>query len=107
MNYNINEQKLGFDRVLPWEGQVPALVKEGEHYFLQVKAPSLNGAGERCERDLIGAKVFEEEGGASRADRFGEEEKRGGAPLFRKFLLLPNYSLQNKSTPPARRIRRR
>ena len=39
MNYNINEQKLGFDRVLPWEGQVPALVKEGEHYFLQVKAP--------------------------------------------------------------------
>ena len=30
MNYNINEQKLGFDRVLPWEGQVPALVKEGE-----------------------------------------------------------------------------
>ena len=28
MNYNINEQKLGFDRVLPWEGQVPALVKE-------------------------------------------------------------------------------
>ena len=32
MNYNINEQKLGFDRVLPWEGQVPALVKEGEHY---------------------------------------------------------------------------
>lgn len=39
MNYNINEQKLGFDRVLPWEGQVPALVKEGDRYFLQVKAP--------------------------------------------------------------------
>ncbi len=39
MNYNINEQKLGFDRVLPWEGQVSALVKEGEHYFLQIKAP--------------------------------------------------------------------
>ena len=39
MNYNINEHKLGFDRVLPWEGQVPALVKEGDRYFLQVKAP--------------------------------------------------------------------
>ena len=39
MNYNINEQKLGFDRVLPWEGQVSALVKEGERYFLQIKAP--------------------------------------------------------------------
>ena len=42
MNYNINEQKLGFDRVLPTEGQVPALVKEGEHYFLQVKPPDRN-----------------------------------------------------------------
>lgn len=39
MNYNINEQMLGFDRVLSWEGQVPALVKEGEHYFLQLRAP--------------------------------------------------------------------
>ena len=39
MNYNINEQQLAFDCVLPWEGQVPALVKEGEHYFLQIKAP--------------------------------------------------------------------
>ena len=39
MNYNINEQKLGFDRVLPWEGQVPALVKEGDKYFLQMAAP--------------------------------------------------------------------
>ena len=39
MNYNINEQKLGFDRVLPWEGQVPALVKEAERYFLQIAAP--------------------------------------------------------------------
>lgn len=39
MNYNINEQELGFDRVLPWEGQVSALVKEGERYFLQIKAP--------------------------------------------------------------------
>lgn len=38
MNYNINEQKLEFDRVLPWEGQVSVLVKEGERYFLQVKA---------------------------------------------------------------------
>ena len=33
MNYNINEQKLGFDRVLPWEGQVPALVKRRRTLF--------------------------------------------------------------------------
>ena len=39
MNYNMNEQKLGFDRVLPWEGQVPAIVKEGKRYFLQIAAP--------------------------------------------------------------------
>lgn len=39
MNYNINEQKLGFDRVLPWEGQVPAVKKENQDYFLQVCAP--------------------------------------------------------------------
>ena len=42
MNYNINEQKLGFDRVLSWEGQVPALVKEGEHYFPSGKSTGGN-----------------------------------------------------------------
>lgn len=39
MNYNINEQALGFDRVLPWENQVEVLVKEGGRYFLQICAP--------------------------------------------------------------------
>lgn len=39
MNYNINEQPLGFDSVLLWENQVPVLKKEGERYFLQIKAP--------------------------------------------------------------------
>lgn len=39
MKYNINEQMLGFDKVLTYEGQVPSLVeKEGKRY-LQVKAP--------------------------------------------------------------------
>ena len=38
-NYNLNEQPLAFDRVLPWEGQVPAFVREGGKYNLQIAAP--------------------------------------------------------------------
>lgn len=39
-NYNINEQALAFDRVLPWEGQTVALCWKGEDScYLQVKAP--------------------------------------------------------------------
>ena len=37
--YNLNEQPLAFDRVLPWEGQVPAFVREGERCYLQIAAP--------------------------------------------------------------------
>ena len=58
MNYNINEQKLGFDRVLPWEGQVPALVKEGEHYFLQVKAPEAENVTFTMNEDTDTAAFF-------------------------------------------------
>lgn len=39
MNYNIDEQVLGFDRVLPWENQVPGLVRENDKYYLQISAP--------------------------------------------------------------------
>lgn len=39
MRYNINEQALGFDKVLVYESQVPCLIeKEGKRY-LQVNAP--------------------------------------------------------------------
>lgn len=61
MNYNINEQKLGFDRVLPWKGQVPALVKENGHYYLQIAAPEaksvsfiINEEEHQCEKNENG-----------------------------------------------------
>ena len=38
-SYNLNEQPLAFERVLPWEGQVPAFVREGERCYLQIAAP--------------------------------------------------------------------
>lgn len=40
MNYNITEQALAFDRVLPWEGQVPACeIHPDGRAFLQLAAP--------------------------------------------------------------------
>lgn len=39
-NYNINEQVLAFDRVLPWEGQTEAVCwKSKDSCWLQIKAP--------------------------------------------------------------------
>ncbi len=39
-NYNINEQALAFDRVLPWEGQIEAVNwKSKDSCWLQIKAP--------------------------------------------------------------------
>lgn len=41
MNYNIEEQALSFDRVLPWQGQAKALtVEEGGRAFLHLAAPT-------------------------------------------------------------------
>jgi len=42
INYNVNEQALGFDRVLVYEGQVEPLKWEGDKLYLQIKAPNAN-----------------------------------------------------------------
>lgn len=42
MKYNINEQALGFDKVLTYEGQVPCLIEKDGKRFLQIKAPNAN-----------------------------------------------------------------
>ena len=40
MKYNIAEQALAFDRVLPWEGQVPACeIRPDGRAFLRLAAP--------------------------------------------------------------------
>ena len=60
-NYNLNEQLLAFDRVLPWEGQVPAFVREGGNYYLQIAAPGAQSVSflieekeHPCEKDEAG-----------------------------------------------------
>ena len=59
--YNLNEQPLAFDRVLPWEGQVPAFVRESGKAYLQIAAPEAKKVSfvieetERpCEKDKNG-----------------------------------------------------
>lgn len=42
MNYNINEQALAFDRVLPYEGQIECFVQKNGKNYLQIMAPNAN-----------------------------------------------------------------